>query len=78
MIIITDCTHPGGFEYYQVAVGDVPVPEADPSSRQSFNIRDLYLVGETLDVVGPSSGYNLHNALAGQQLLIYPFDPMGF
>ena len=60
-----------GFEYCQVSAGGVPVVEVDPGSLESRLVRGLYLVGETLDVVGPCGGYNLQfafssGALAGQ------------
>jgi predicted Rossmann fold flavoprotein len=60
-----------GFEYCQVSAGGVPVTEVDPLTLESRQIPGLYLTGETLDVVGPCGGYNLHyafssGALAGQ------------
>ncbi len=48
-----------GFEHCQVSTGGVPVSEVDPVSCESRLIKGLYLVGETLDVVGPCGGYNL-------------------
>ncbi len=53
-----------GFEYCQVSAGGVPVTEVDPATMQSLNIPGLYLVGETLDVVGPCGGYNLQFAFS--------------
>jgi len=62
-----------GFEHSQVSAGGVPVGEVDPRTCQSRVIPGLYLVGETLDVVGPCGGFNLHFAfgsgyLAGRHL----------
>ncbi len=62
-----------GFEHSQVSAGGVPVGEVDPRTCQSRLISGLYLVGETLDVVGPCGGFNLHFAfgsgcLAGRDL----------
>lgn len=62
-----------GFDQSQVSAGGVPVGEVDPLKCQSRRIPGLYLVGETLDVVGPCGGYNLHFAfgsgyLAGRHL----------
>ncbi len=53
-----------GFEYCQVSSGGVPVNEVDPLNMHSRIIPDLYLVGETLDVVGPCGGYNLQFAFS--------------
>jgi predicted flavoprotein YhiN len=60
-----------GFEYCQLKAGGVPVNEVDATSMQSLLIPHLFLAGETLDMVGPCGGYNLHFAfssglLAGQ------------
>jgi predicted Rossmann fold flavoprotein len=57
-----------GFEYCQVSAGGVPVREVDAATLQSTRVRGLYLVGETLDVVGPCGGYNLHYAFASGAL----------
>ena len=62
-----------GFEHSQVSAGGVPVGEVDARTCQSRLIPGLYLVGETLDVVGPCGGFNLHFAfgsgcLAGRDL----------
>ena len=62
-----------GFEQSQVSAGGVPVGEVDAHTCQSRLIPGLCLVGETLDVVGPCGGFNLHFAfgsgcLAGRHL----------
>jgi hypothetical protein len=53
-----------GFEYCQIKAGGVPVSEVEPETMQSKLVAGLYLTGETLDVVGPCGGYNLHFAFA--------------
>jgi predicted Rossmann fold flavoprotein len=57
-----------GFEYCQVSAGGVPVNEVDPKTLESRRVKGLYLTGETLDVVGPCGGYNLHYAFASGAL----------
>ncbi len=62
-----------GFGQSQVSAGGVPVGEVDARTCQSHLVPGLYLVGETLDVVGPCGGFNLHFAfgsgcLAGRDL----------
>ena len=53
-----------GFEYCQVSAGGVPVGEVNPQTMESRRVKDLYLTGETLDVVGPCGGYNLQYAFS--------------
>ena len=60
-----------GYKYCQASTGGVPVTEVNPTSLESCIHKGLYFTGETLDVVGPCGGYNLHfafasGALAGQ------------
>ncbi len=57
-----------GFEYCQVSAGGIPVTEVEPGTMESFRIKGLYLTGETLDVVGPCGGYNLHFAFSSGAL----------
>ncbi|MCX6055427.1 MAG: aminoacetone oxidase family FAD-binding enzyme [Chloroflexi bacterium] len=62
-----------GFEYCQASAGGVPVNEVDPLTLRSLLIPGLFLVGETLDVVGPCGGYNLQfafssGAIAGTEI----------
>jgi hypothetical protein len=57
-----------GFEYCQLSVGGVPVTEVDPKTLVSKIIQDLYLTGETLDVVGPCGGFNLQFAFSSGAL----------
>jgi predicted flavoprotein YhiN len=65
------------FDESQLSAGGVPVTEVSPESCESLRVPGLYLVGETLDVVGPCGGYNLHFAftsgtLAGLHLASQP------
>ena len=53
-----------GFEYCQVSAGGVPVSEVDPQTMESRRVKNLFLTGETLDVVGPCGGYNLQFAFS--------------
>ena len=57
-----------GFEYCQVSAGGVPVGEVHPQTMASRLVNGLYLTGETLDVVGPCGGYNLHFAFSSGAL----------
>jgi len=47
-----------------VSAGGVPVSEVDPLTMRSTIVPNLLLAGETLDVVGPCGGYNLHFAFS--------------
>ncbi len=63
----------GSFDKSQLSAGGVPVFEVEPETCQSLRVPGLFLVGETLDVVGPCGGFNLHFAfgsgiLAGRHL----------
>ena len=58
---VTGC---GNTMVSQVSVGGVPVTEVDADTLESKLVPGLYLVGETLDVVGPCGGFNLHFAFA--------------
>ncbi len=53
-----------GFEYCQLKAGGVPVNEVMPDTMRSRSVEDLFLAGETLDVIGPCGGHNLHFAFA--------------
>lgn len=50
------------FNFAQITVGGVSLQEINPFTYESFKVRDLYAVGEVLDVDGTSGGYNLHFA----------------
>ena len=49
----------GGFDQAIVTAGGVDLHEVDPKTMKSKVIDNLYLVGEVLDLDGPSGGYNL-------------------
>ncbi|HEY3343371.1 MAG TPA: aminoacetone oxidase family FAD-binding enzyme [Anaerolineaceae bacterium] len=56
------------FEYCQVSAGGVPVGEVHAHTLESRRVPGLFLTGETLDVVGPCGGYNLHYAFSSGAL----------
>lgn len=47
------------YEQAQVCSGGVPLSQIDPNTMQSKFTKNLYLVGEILDVDGDCGGYNL-------------------
>jgi len=53
-----------GFETAEVSAGGIDVSEIENKSMQSKLKKDLYFVGEVLDVDGQCGGYNLHWAWA--------------
>jgi predicted Rossmann fold flavoprotein len=53
-----------GFQYAQASIGGVPVSEVDPTRLESKIHRGLFMTGETLNIVGPCGGYNLHFAFS--------------
>lgn len=57
-----------GFQYAQASIGGVPVSEVNPRTLESKLHHGLYLTGETLNVVGPCGGYNLHLAFSSGTL----------
>jgi len=57
-----------GFEFCQLKSGGVPVSEIDSASMKSRLVHNLFLAGETLDVVGACGGNNLHFALGSGML----------
>lgn len=54
-----DITKTNSFDQAQVCSGGVPLAEIDPVSMESIYDKDLYIVGELLDVDGSCGGYNL-------------------
>ena len=48
-----------GYESAQVCSGGVMLSEINPSTMESLLVKDLYLVGELLDVDGECGGFNL-------------------
>jgi len=53
-----------GFEHAQITAGGILTSEIDDKTMESKLAKDLYIVGETLDVFGLCGGYNLHWAWA--------------
>ena len=47
-----------GFDYAQVTKGGIPLSETDESLQSNYQ-KDLYFIGEILDVDGECGGYNL-------------------
>lgn len=47
------------FEQAQVCSGGIPLNEINPNTMESLKQKDLYFVGEVLDVDGDCGGYNL-------------------
>lgn len=52
----------GGFNEAMISSDGVNLKEVDPRTMSSKIISNLYLVGETLDLDGPTGGYNLQIA----------------
>ncbi len=52
----------GGFDEAMISSGGVSLKEVDNRTMTSKIISNLYLVGETLDLDGPTGGYNLQIA----------------
>ena len=47
------------FDRSQVVTGGVSLKEINPDTMESLKVKDLYIVGELLDVDGKCGGYNL-------------------
>ena len=57
-----------GFDYAQVTKGGIPFNQICASDMQSVKVKDLYIVGEMLDVDGDCGGYNLQWAYASAMM----------
>jgi predicted Rossmann fold flavoprotein len=53
-----------GFKEAMVTAGGVALTEVSPNTLESKLVPGLYLVGEVLDLTGPSGGYNLQLAFS--------------
>jgi len=53
-----------------VTIGGVALGEVDPGTMQSRLVPGLYFAGETLDIDGPTGGYNLTLAFATARLAV--------
>lgn len=51
-----------GFKNAQVTRGGVSLDEVDPETYESKKFKDLYIIGEALNIDGDCGGYNLHFA----------------
>lgn len=47
------------FDYAQTTLGGVPLSEINLKTMESSKIKDLYIIGELLDLTGDCGGYNL-------------------
>ena len=52
-------TATNSFDQAQVCSGGIPLTEVNPETMESTIVKDLYIVGELLDVDGDCGGYNL-------------------
>ena len=48
-----------GFDYSQTVTGGVPLSEINPKSLESNYLKNLYIIGELLDIDGKCGGYNI-------------------
>ncbi len=55
----TDIIGTNSFEQAQVCTGGIPLSEINVQTMESKLVKDLYIVGELLDVDGDCGGYNL-------------------
>jgi predicted Rossmann fold flavoprotein len=53
-----------GFKEAMVTAGGVALTEVNPNTLESKLVPGLYMVGEVLDLTGPSGGYNLQLAFS--------------
>lgn len=57
-----------GFNHSEVAIGGVKTDEIDHRSFESKKVKNLYIIGEMVDVVGKRGGFNIHFAFASAYL----------
>jgi hypothetical protein len=48
-----------GYKRAVVNIGGVEIKEIDPMTMKSKLINNLYLIGDIIDVFGPTGGFNL-------------------
>lgn len=53
-----------GISFSQISKGGVETKEVNPTTFESLKIKDLYIIGEALNIDGACGGYNLYFALA--------------
>ncbi len=51
-----------GYKYAEVTTGGVDTKEVNPKTLESYKQKNLYFMGEVLDVDGDRGGFNLHFA----------------
>ena len=51
-----------GFNIAMVTAGGVDLEEINKNTMESKKIKDLYIVGELLDIDGDTGGYNIQGA----------------
>jgi predicted Rossmann fold flavoprotein len=61
-------TRLGGWDEAMITVGGCALGQISPQTMESRKVAGLYVVGELLDLAGPTGGYNLHAALATGRL----------
>lgn len=61
-------TETNGTKHAEVMAGGVATKDIDPKTYESKLVKNLYFVGEALDIVGKRGGYNLHFAWASGAL----------
>ena len=52
------------YEFAQICTGGIPVTDIDIETLESKLVKNLYFVGEIIDIDGICGGYNLHFAWA--------------
>jgi len=57
-----------GFRHAEVSGGGIDTQEIDPKTMQSLKQKNLYFIGEVLDIVGRRGGYNFAFAWASAYL----------
>ncbi len=60
--------HTGGMEKAEAARGGIHTCGVHPWSMESLKQKNLYIIGELLDITGQLGGYNLHFAFASGHL----------
>jgi len=58
----------GGFNVAMVTTGGISMKEINPTTMESRINKNLYFVGEVIDVDGDTGGYNIQAALSTAKL----------
>jgi len=59
-----EVTETHGFRHAEISGGGVDTTEINPKTMESMRCKNLYFVGETLDIIGKRGGYNFAFAWA--------------